>query len=212
VVPPCKYAFPVTNFEEFLSIANLITSANFGSVIGLQQQLDGSAPALATSTTAILGVETRHDAFLRILHGVVPNPAPYDTGIPIGWAYNIGLQYTVPGSCPVEVPLPTYPQLYLDHPASFSNGSYPDTLSFTWDTQQSWVQREKGKQLYAAWVNQYNEPMYTNVTVYKSGYGSTTVPKGMQAVAFMALTTLQPEDFTDLQDATLVGPLAISVS
>jgi hypothetical protein len=38
------------------------------------------------------------------------------------------------------------------------------------------------------------------------------VPKDMQAVAFVALTTLQPSNFNDLQDATLVGPLAIAVS
>ncbi|KAF6231513.1 hypothetical protein HO173_010265 [Letharia columbiana] len=214
VVPPCKYTFPATNFDEFLGVANLITSTNFGSVIGLQQQLGGSAPALSPATTAILGVETRHDAFLRILHGVVPNPAPFDTAIPIAWAYNIGLQYTVPGSCPVEVPLPTYPQLSFDpaEPPSFASASYPSTISFAWDDQQAWVQRETGKQLYAAWINQYNLPVYTPVTVTGAGSGITPVPKDMQAVAFVALTTLQPLDFTDLQDATLVGPLAIAVS
>ena len=85
-------------------------------------------------------------------------------------------------------------------------------MSFIWDDQQAWVQREVGKQLYAAWVNQYNQPMYTTVTVNGVGSGTTPVPKGMQAVAFVALTTLQPSDFTDLQDATRVGPLAIAIS
>lgn len=75
-VPPWKYTFPATHFDEFLAVANLLTSTNFGSVIGLEQQLTGSTPALAPTKTAILGVETRHDAFLGILHGVVPNPAP----------------------------------------------------------------------------------------------------------------------------------------
>lgn len=74
------------------------------------------------------------------------------------------------------------------------------------------MQRETGKQLYAAWINQYNLPVYTPVTVTGAGSGITPVPKDMQAVAFVALTTLQPLDFTDLQDATLVGPLAIAVS
>ena len=214
MVPPCKYTFPATTFDEFLAVANLITSTNFGSVIGLQKQLNGNAPALDPAITAILGVETRHDAFLRILHGVVPNPAPFDTGLPIAWAYNIGLQYTVPGSCAVEVPLPTYPQLSFDpaEPPLFASDSYPSTMAFRWDDQQAWVQREKGKQLYAAWINQYNQPVYTPVTVKEAGSGSTAVPRDMQAVAFVALTTLQLSDFTDLQDATLVGPLAVAVS
>jgi Ferritin-like domain len=214
VVPPCNYTFPATNFEEFLAVANLLTSTNFGSVIGVQEQLSGGDLALAASTTSILGVETRHDAFLRILHGDVPNPSPFDTGIPIGWAYNIGLQLTVPGSCPIEVPLPTYPQLSLDgaNPWAFASDSYPETISFKWDRQQAWVQRESGKQLYAAWVNLFNQPIYTTVTVDQAGNGITSVPKDMQAVAFVALTTLRPSNFNDLQDATLVGPLAIAIS
>jgi hypothetical protein len=202
VVPPCNYTFPATNFDEFLALANLLTSAN------------GSDLAIAAPITSILGVETRHDAYLRMLHGAVPNPAPFDTGLPIAWAYNIGLQLTVPGSCPVEVPLPTYPQLSLDpaEPPAFASDSYPETMSFKWDAQQAWVQRETGKQLYAAWVNQFNQPTYTTVTVNKAGSGTTSVPKGMQAVAFVALTTLQPSNFNDLQGATLVGPLALAVS
>jgi len=214
VVPPCNYIFPATNFDEFLALANLLTSANFGSVIGAQEQLSGTDLAIAAPITSILGVETRHDAFLRILHGSIPNPAPFETGLPIAWAYNIGLQLTVPGSCPVEVPLPTYPQLSLDPagPPSFAPGSYPETMSFKWDDQQAWVQREAGKQLYAAWVHQFNQPTYTPVTVNEPGSGTTPVPVDMQAVVFVAFTTLQPSNFNDLQDATLVGPLAIAVS
>ena len=177
-------------------------------------QLSGSDLAIAAPITSILGVETRHDAYLRMLHGAVPNPAPFDTGLPIAWAYNIGLQLTVPGSCPVEVPLPTYPQLSLDpaEPPAFASDSYPETMSFKWDAQQAWVQRETGKQLYAAWANQFNQPTYTPVIVDKAGSGTTSVPKGMQAVAFVALTTLQPSKFNDLQDATLAGALALAAS
>jgi hypothetical protein len=214
VVPPCNYKFPATNFDEFLAVANLLTSANFGSVIGVQLQLSGSDLAIAAPTSSILAVETRHDAFLRILHGAIPNPSPFDTGLPIAWAYNIGLQLTVPGSCPVEVPLPTYPQLSID-PAgapTFASETYPETISFKWDAQQAWVQREVGKQLYAAWVNLFNQPTYTPVTVNQAGSGTTSVPKDMQAVAFVALTTLKPSNFDDLQDATLVGPIAIAIS
>ena len=54
--------------------------------------------------------------------------------------------------------------------------------------------------------------MYTPKTVDGAGSGTTAVPEDMQAIAFVALTTLQPLASTDLQDETLVGPLAISVS
>lgn len=46
-------------------------------------------------------------------------------------------------------------------------------------------------------------PLSEQVTVKEGemGSGSTRVPRGMQGVAFIALTTPSPEDFTDLQDA-----------
>lgn len=74
-----------------------------------------------------------------------PTQRPFDTAVPIAWAYNIGLQHTVPGSCLVEVPLPTYPQLSFDpvELPSFANASYPSTMSCKWDDQEAWVQREK---------------------------------------------------------------------
>ncbi|KAK0123976.1 hypothetical protein ONS95_008964 [Cadophora gregata] len=214
VIPPCNYTFPSTTFEEFLAVANLLTSANLGSVIGAQEQLGTSNPSIGPSTTAILGAETRHDAFLRILHGLVPNPAPFDTAIPIAWAYNIGLSFIVPGSCPVEVALPTYPALKEDPtlPWAFANATYPETMSFSWDNQQVWVVRETGKQLYAAWLNQFNQPVYTPVTKLGAGSGIAAVPKGMNGVAYVALTTQQPATFDDLQTATLVGPLAVAVT
>jgi hypothetical protein len=58
----------------------------------------------------------------------------------------------------------------------------------------------------------YNQPVYTEVDVSECGSGSTIVPKNMSRIAFMALTTMQPSDFTNLGDATLVGPVGISIS
>jgi hypothetical protein len=214
VVPPCTYTFPVTTWPSFLGVAHLLTSTNFGSVIGVQQQLSGSDLAIAASTTSILGVETRHDAFLRLLNGQVPNQSPFDTGLPIAWAYNIGLQLVVPGSCPVEVSLPTYPGLAIvgQEPWALAPSAYPKTMTFSWDPAQAWVARENGKTVYAAWVNLFNQPVYTEVVLNGDGQGTTSVPAGMEAVAFVALTTLQPNTYQDLQDATLVGPLAVAMT
>jgi hypothetical protein len=109
-VTSCNYTFPVTNFDESLAVANLITCVNFGSIIGIQQELPGTT-ASGPASTSILATETRHDSFLRILHDIAPNLSPFDTAGPAAWAYNIGLQFIVPGSCAVEPTYPAYPQL-----------------------------------------------------------------------------------------------------
>ncbi len=213
VVPACKYQFPgVVNTETFFYVANIITSANFGTIIGANIQLAANNPGLTPPSVGILGVETRHDAFLRQLGGYIPNPAPFETGIPIAWGYNIGLAYTVPGSCPVEVALPTYPTLQSSQPLVPTNTAYPASISFTWDPQQAWVSREAGKQIYVAWLFGENFPVYTPLTVTKPGAGTTKPPPGLQSVVFIALTTLQPLDFDNLAEATLAGPAAIVIS
>lgn len=139
-------------------------------------------------------METRHDAYLRELGGYHPNPTPFETGVPGSWAYNTGLAYVVPGSCPLEIQPPTYPTLTQDppHPLKPINSSHPTLMSFTWDTQQDRVAREAGKQLYIAWVNQENQPRYTPLNVTRPGAGSNMVPTGLQAVAFAGLTAQKP--------------------
>ncbi|KIM98417.1 hypothetical protein OIDMADRAFT_31220 [Oidiodendron maius Zn] len=180
-----SYTFPVPNLEEFLAVANLITCANFGSFIGIQEQRPRTIASGAASS-AILGVETRHDAFLRILHAA--------------WAYNVGLQFTVQWSCMVEPAYTAYPRLTLSlsGPTFSDDSSYPSSVSFTWDPKQASVAREAGKTIYAAWINLYNQPMYTLVIIDGEGSGSTVVPKNMSSMAFMALKRMQPSDFTNL--------------
>ena len=213
VVPACQFHFPgVNSIETFFYVANLITSANFGTIIGTNVQLSATNPGLVPPSVSILGVETRHDAFLRELGGYIPNPAPFETGIPTAWGYNIGLAYAVPGSCPVELAFPTYPTLQSSEPLVPTNTAYPTSLSFTWDAQQAWVAREAGKQIYVAWVFGQNFPTYTPLTVTKPGAGTTKTPPGLQSVVFTALTTQRPLDFDDLAAATLAGPVAIVVS
>lgn len=114
----------------------------------------------------------------------------------------------------MEVPLPTYPELAIvgQEPWAIAPSVYPETMTFSWDPAQAWVAREKGKTLYAAWVNLFNQPVYTEVVLNADGQGKASVPAGMEAVAFVALTTLQPGTYQDLQDSTLVGPLAIAMT
>lgn len=113
---------------------------------------------LASSVSSILTVESRHDVFFRSVMGKVLNPTPFDTGISGIWAYNLALSYVVPGSCPVELPLPVLPKLtvaqatvapYVNFTAPYANTTtlYANTttpyvntavqfstqLEFSWD-------------------------------------------------------------------------------
>lgn len=213
-IPPCNYSFPVTTPQQFFALGNIITPTNFGSIIGLESEIASSDPQTILSSTSILATEVRHESFLRSTNNEVPNPAPFDTGIPPSWAYHIGLQYIVLGSCPVEVDLPTYPALYPEPNLGpqFAAPTPPTTLSLTWDANQNWVQREGSKPLYVAWLNLVNQPQYTDLKRTGADSGTTNVPKGLESNAYVALTSDQPNNLIDLAGATLAGPLVVPIS
>jgi hypothetical protein len=118
LIPPCNYSFPINSTKGFFELANIITSVGIGATIGLAEHLAVTDPLLIKSISSILTVESRHDAFFHHIEGEVPNPTPFDTGISDIWAYNLALSFVLPGSCPVEVPLPILPTLSVSDPSS----------------------------------------------------------------------------------------------
>ncbi|MCJ1389141.1 hypothetical protein MMC18_001995 [Xylographa bjoerkii] len=213
-ISPCKYIFPANTPQEFFAIAGLITPANYGSIIGLETEIASTDPATVFSATSILATEVRHEVFIRSTDGEIPNPAPFDTGIPPEWAFNIALAYVVPGSCKVLPALPHYPTLSLDPKTGpmLAPATYPPSLNFTWNAADDWVAQTGDQQIYVAWINLANQPQYTNLNRTGAGSGTTDVPKGFENVAYCALTILQPNNFVGVAAATLAGPLAIPIS
>jgi hypothetical protein len=212
--------------KEFFQVADLIGSVGISATIGLSQRLALSDPSVARLISSILSVESRHDAFFRDVQGREPNPGPFDTGISAIWAYNIALSFIVPGSCPVQLPIPVLPgltvaQVTMDQATlvpyanSTSNASSTsgDTLKeFTWNPTEVSFVVEGDKQLLAGWVNQVNKPVYTPITMTARGKGTAKMPQGMSGITFVALTTEQFTDVDDFAQGTIAGPAVVVVS
>jgi Ferritin-like domain len=124
-IPPCNYSFPVSSTKELFGFANYISSVGISATIGLSQRLAVTDPSLVRLVSSILTIKSRHDASLRDIQDEVPNPAPFDTGIGDTWAYNTALSFVVPGSCPVEIPIPILPRLTVTQAtvAPYANSS-----------------------------------------------------------------------------------------
>jgi hypothetical protein len=151
--------------------------------------------------------------------GETPNPSPFDTRISGAWAYNLALDFVVPGSCGNGLPasitsIPVFPPLGLigtNEPA-FSSTDSIGTLVFTVNTSQmhsGW----SNQPLYMGWVNQEKPPVYTPVTVMNGNQLQTQVPTGMNGMAFVVLTGQNTAvDVPALTAATIAGPLPIPIS
>jgi hypothetical protein len=239
VIPPCQYSFPVASTDEFLALSDAITSVGISAIIGLADRISGTDALFITSVLSILTVESRHDAFFRHVDGKAPNPAPFDTGISSIWAYNLALPFVVPGSCPVEIPLPILPTLSVSSlpantPCANTTGKLPGSApygntttslfsdanttvrpsqaEFTWDPTQMPFLVEQGKPLFIGWINQLSVPSYTELSITGNGKGIADVPQGANGVAFAAVTSQQFGNAYDLALATLAGPVVLPIS
>ncbi|KAH8726694.1 ferritin-like domain-containing protein [Phaeosphaeriaceae sp. PMI808] len=213
LIPPCNYSFPVSSAKEFFDVADLIGSVGISATIGLSQRLALSDPSVAKLISSILSVESRHDAFFRDVQEREPNPGTFDTGIDAIWAYNIALSFIVPGSCPVQLPIPVLPGLTVAqvtmsqvalasyaNSTSNANSKSGDTFKeFTWDPTQMPFVVQGDKQLLAGWVNQANKPVYTPLANISRGKGTAKMPKGLS-------------DVDDLARGTIAGPAVVVVS
>ena len=200
--PPCTYAFPYSDPLSFAKLANMVTSVGIGAYLGGSAELMDNAQLL-TSAGAILTVEARHDAYLRVGFAASPFPAPFDTPLTAAWAYNLAQAFIV--ECPVQLPLPIFPMLSLDMDNSAGSAKY-----FSFDVTE--VSVASSTTLYLAWINQLSTPIYTVAQSCGSGCVYADVPPGVVGAAFVVLTCDNGDDEPTLSaNGTLAGPQVVIV-
>lgn len=208
IIPECQYVFPSRNTSEFLSLGRSLSSVGVGAILALAETVAILDSNLVSGIASIAATEARHDAFFNVANGQLPNPAPFDTPISSTWAYNLALEFIVPASCPVELPIPILPTLSTQ--ATLQSNQTSMTLS--WDPTQKPVIQESGKDLFIGWVNQLGSPVYTPLKSIGNGTGTATVPSGLKGVVYAALTTQNTlVSIDDLTGATLAGPAIVLV-
>jgi hypothetical protein len=158
-VAPCQYEFPmVTDDASFFALANIISNIGIGTLINIQRKLVGSDPTLTTHVSKIIGVKARHDAYFRLYAGEVPNPAAFETGLPMGWAYNLALDFIKTGTCnnppPSLTQIRVYPDMSLNgHSTPLNTPDSPGSMHFQVNRTDLLPPGWDQKSLYIAWDN-----------------------------------------------------------
>jgi hypothetical protein len=207
-VPACANIYPVTDKNDFLTKANMVTSAAIGVIITILQSLPRTDPNLVGPLSSILSCEAQQDAFFRISGSNTPSASPFFTTLSTTFAYNIVLTLVDLRSCPQLIPLPILPSLNVTSPVMTATAppTPPTSISFI----ASGV--PQNGMLYVGWVNQANPVVYSNVTV-KNGIGTADIPQGLTGIAFAGLTMQNSATTVDgLTNFTLAGPASIFMS
>jgi len=215
----CSYKFPATTVQEFIAVANAITSVGIGAYIGGSVNLKAT-DELLLAAASILSNENRHDAYLRADGADLdPFPSAFDTGLVATWAYNLAQPFIV--ECPAQLTMngsavPVLPALSIVNPVpSYDTNPVGSMVEFEFDasTVPSAV---SGTQLYLAFVNQIFEPIFVEAIVGGTGVQtfSVAIPAGLENVAYAVLTSYSGGlNSTELQMyGSLTAPVEIVVS
>ncbi|KAK8121462.1 hypothetical protein PG999_005582 [Apiospora kogelbergensis] len=207
-VPPCRYVFPSTNTDEFLSVGKTLSVIGAGATVGLVGPLSATNPELVQGIASIAATEARHAALFDVANDAAPNPTAFETPIPGTWAFNLALGLAVPGTCPL---LP--PHGHLAQTRCIPPGGGPDAPTrFTWDAAQEPFKAQSAEPLYVAWVNQMRPPIYTPLGISAPGSGDAKAPEGLQGAVVVVLTAQNRlERLEELAAATLAGPVVLVV-
>ena len=102
-IQPCKYQFPVDNFDDAIALAQTFTDVVLG-VLPVAQTVwaedAGQETALVKIFGSIIAQEGEQNGFYRYLQDKVASAAPLLTGGGPQFAYTAVSQFIVPGSCP----------------------------------------------------------------------------------------------------------------
>lgn len=190
---------------SFLMVA--LKSINLGVFMSMAEAADGPVAIMLSS---IASVDAKHIALLGDYSHRNASGQSFDTPATPAWAYNFALEYSRPGSCSVELPLPILPKLSINKKTS--GYVRPGTnVSVEWDAAAKYAVAQSGNQVFVAWVNQVAQPVFTALTLFDENSGSASVPTGLSGTAFAVLTTQQQlTSIADLTAATLAGPVVVS--
>ncbi|EMD86762.1 hypothetical protein COCHEDRAFT_1228186 [Bipolaris maydis C5] len=205
-VPSCQYDLP-KNITELSFLMVTLKSINLGVFMSMAEAAERPVAILLSS---IASVEAKHIALLSDHTHHNASAQSFDTPATPAWAYNIALQYSQPGSCSVQLPLPILPKLTINN-HTFAHVQPGAKVSVEWGAAAGYALDQVGRRAFVAWVNQVAQPIFTPLDLLNEGVGDTMVPDSLSGTAFAVLTAQEGlTSIADLTAATLAGPLVVN--
>lgn len=224
---PCNYTFPFNTTPEFLKLASVIEGVGVSAYAGAATSI--KSRDVLRMAAAILPVEARHDAILRLAVDVPPYAAPFDVPLTFRQAWTLASQFIVKDSCPKAVAnlgISAFPPLTLVQDASVTTVTANTIITMKVDiaalntTQSRDIKHKRHDSLhhkreaqaapkvtYAAFLTVAGS---TNVEAkVEKGVITVKVPAGLFGQTYVVLTTSK----TGVTDKlTLAGPAIIEIS
>lgn len=115
-IQPCRYSFPVTDFESAIGLAQTFTDLVLGTLQDVSDIFARSQDyGLVRAVASVIGNEAQQDGFFRSQQKKIPSAQPFLTGSARDFAFTAIQSFVVPGSCPNihTIPLKTFKGLTI---------------------------------------------------------------------------------------------------
>lgn len=233
-VAACLYNFPVSTFDEAITLAQTFTSVVLGTlqniVVNMGQHGDA---ALTQDISSVIGQEGEQQGFFRLLGGHIPSELPFLTNSVRDFAFNaLNQDFIVPGSCPNIDQIKAFKKLHVMQPLavtksfnlSASNGSSSGSgSSETVELSFSLPNGTKAADYEVAYINQQNVPLVMPYTVLSQNGQTVSVqapfPYTEHLLNGLTILAIVPKsaaaNLTSNQavaDVTLAGPGLVVVN
>jgi len=156
-IEPCKYAFPVTNFQSAMTLAATFTDLVLGTLQDVNQVFaKGGDFGLVRAVSSVIGNEGEQEGFFRLVQKKRPSAQPFLTTSVRDFAFTAIQSFTLPGSCPNlhTIPLRTFKPLTL-----LSANIKPATQNLKFSFAQADANTHDYSTLSLVFINAQNTPI-----------------------------------------------------
>lgn len=186
MIQPCQYNFPVSNFNQSISLASTFTDVVLGTLPDIQTLFaNANDNGLIRGVGSVIGQEGEQNGFYRDILGKNPSALPFLTASARDFAFSAIVQnFVVPGSCPSSLDIlqqggltifdiltvvnpPTTPtnqkvtfrlKTFSQKTKSSGAGAAADFVS-SHDNSTTTPQQQQQYSLFLTYINQLNAPI-----------------------------------------------------
>jgi hypothetical protein len=217
-IQPCKYSFPVTDFQSAIKLAATFTDLVLGTLQDVNMIFAQSGDAaLVRAVSSVIGNEAEQEGFYRLIQKKRPSSQPFLTTATRDFAFTAIQSFTIPGSCPniATIPLKTFKALTVE-----SAKIKPETQNIKFSISKADVGMYEAADLKMVFINGQNLPIVKSLEKWAVGEKKMTFEAAFPYDEFVmngltiAAVTMGKDSFAsadEVGDAALFGPGFIEV-
>ncbi|KAF2033953.1 hypothetical protein EK21DRAFT_85762 [Setomelanomma holmii] len=171
-IQPCKYSFPVTDFQSAIALAGTFTDLVLGTLQDVNQIFAQNGDAgLVRAVSSVIGNEAEQEGFYRLVQKKRPSAQPFLTTATRDFAFTAIQSFTIPGSCPniATIKLKTFKPLTVE-----SANIKPATQSIKFSINKADAGLYQLDSFRVIFINAQNVPVVKKLDNVQTGPEKTT--------------------------------------